>query len=1060
MAHATLRELEEHASGMGDPALESHLESCSTCSEQLERVRANGMLVERLRAGRAAPIARPDAALAAQPFEGYRVTRELHRGGQGIVYGAVQLATSRQVAIKVLAEGIFASPAKQRRFEREIELVSALRHPNIVTVYDSGTTADDRDFLVMEYVRGEPLHRFVERANLSRRELVRLCAKVAAAVGYAHQRGVIHRDLKPNNVLVDTDGEPRVLDFGLARGTLAATAERTRSNQFLGTLAFASPEQVGGDPEAVDVRTDVYSLGVLFYRLLAGRSPYGEASSMADLVAAIARADPPRPIGDADLDAVLRRAMEREREHRYQSAGELAADLEHVLVGRPVDARRDSTWYVFRKLLWRHRVVAGFSALTALAVVAGAVASLTGWRRAEAAAEHARIETAKTAELNGFLAGLFEAVDPWQARGANVSVRELLDDASTRLEADPPDEATVARELHALLGRSYFALGHYALAEPHLEAALARETETGSAPRLEGRLLLGENLLALGELDRAQELMDRAGRELAGVAGREDALGRVRRIEVKLAQARGDEAQADRLFGEAADLLSAAGSRIELARLHLERGQYLSDLGRLPAAAAELARSEALVDELGLRGSVLDSTLLRSQGRLFVRQGDPARAADAFRAALDIAVPLAGEDHPRTMNLFAQLAYAKLGAGQPLAADIADRVRAARTEAPVGPSEDLAMLWNDLGLVSERWDELDEAERCYERSLECYDALPGSFEASTPVLRSNLSWLLHLRGEDERAETVGRRALEVFARTPARWPTQLVRCASNQMWIRYQNGRPEQAAEAAALGMRVAEQELSPDSAGYAEALSDVGLVQLRSHQLDGAETDLRAAIEVLERTVDPLDMVLVFARHRLALVLKDRHQPEADAEAEDMFLRVADEYAGAPGDHLGDTVRVLNEAAYLQERRRRPQEALATYLHAAELCRDAGPGLADPRVVSLSNAARLHGEAGDRETEQTLLRDAVSTSRMYLPLGHPHRHAPLILLAMSLEATGRGTEALALREELHACLLEAFGPDNPETEKAANELFERYEKLGATERAEHLRALRAARER
>ncbi|MFG0317529.1 MAG: serine/threonine-protein kinase, partial [Planctomycetota bacterium JB042] len=333
------------------------------------------------------------AAPGTPEVPGYRILGEIHRGGQGVVYRALQERTRRVVALKVLHGGPLAGPRERARFEREVQLLARLDHPGIVTVHDTGEAAGGT-FLVMDHVAGLPLDRWAAERRPSLPERLDLFARICDAVHAAHLHGVIHRDLKPSNVRVTDDGAPRVLDFGLAKTALEVDADVTETGQFVGSLPFASPEQAAGSA-TVDLRTDVYSLGVVLHHLLTGRLPIEVGGPLEEALDRIARAEPtsPRryaPELDDDVCTITLRCLAKDRERRYQSAGELARDVRRRLAGAPIEAKRDSAWYVVRKLLARHRAEVAVAAGFVLVLAAGFLGSFVQWRRAEAEAARAR----------------------------------------------------------------------------------------------------------------------------------------------------------------------------------------------------------------------------------------------------------------------------------------------------------------------------------------------------------------------------------------------------------------------------------------------------------------------------------------------------------------------------------------------------------------------------------------------------------------------------------------------------------------------------------------------
>lgn len=306
----------------------------------------------------------------------------LHQGGQGTVYRALQDSTKRIVAVKILGGGSYAADTAKRRFQREVEIVAQLRHPNIVSIFDSGQTPDGLPYFVMEYIEGLLFDDHVREKKLPLDEALRLFVSVLDAVEYAHQAGVIHRDLKPSNILVDTEGNPKVVDFGLARPIFGGgDSVASATGQMLGTFAYMSPEQVRGKPDEIDARTDVYSLGMILYGMCTGKSPYPVDSQIVEVLRHITETPPTFPIKawnsatgitvesltqrdgtpmcpiDTDLETILLRTITKDRQRRYPSVAALAKDLQSYVGGQPITAKRDNSVYVLRKKVHRHRSV-------------------------------------------------------------------------------------------------------------------------------------------------------------------------------------------------------------------------------------------------------------------------------------------------------------------------------------------------------------------------------------------------------------------------------------------------------------------------------------------------------------------------------------------------------------------------------------------------------------------------------------------------------------------------------------------------------------------------------
>lgn len=465
----------------------------------------------------------------------YRVVRQIGQGGMSDVYLAASEdgGFRRQVAIKIV-HGEAQGEHLMRRLKSERQILASLEHPGIAKLLDGGTMDDGRPYLVLEYIEGTPIDRYCDTHGLGIEERLGLVLKVCAAVQYAHQNLVVHRDIKPSNILVTRDGEPKLLDFGIAKllnpGLFPHTVEQTLTDIRPMTPPYASPEQLMGQP--VNTVSDVYSLGVLLYKLLVGRLPFafsrlrpqelermlsGEEAVKPSLAVRVALEpedrDPPWGGGPqwsrrlrGDLDNIIAMALRREPRRRYASAEKLGDDLRLHLQGLPVLARKDTFGYRMGKFLRRQRIPVSLVGSITLLVVAFAVTAIFQGRQIAEERDRVALERDKARQVSDFMVGLFQVADPSEVRGNSVTVREVLDRGALKVGRELPDQPEIQATLMHTIGRVYGSLGLYDPAVDLLEEALDTRRSSGAADDREiaaSAQELARLRIARGEYDEA-----------------------------------------------------------------------------------------------------------------------------------------------------------------------------------------------------------------------------------------------------------------------------------------------------------------------------------------------------------------------------------------------------------------------------------------------------------------------------------------------------------------------------------------------------------------------------
>ena len=699
------------------------------------------------------------------------------------------------MAVKVL-HSLASSPQAVRRFAYEAEVLGRLDHPCIAKVFEAGFDdgAGGVPFIAMELVDGQDLLSHCDDHGLGRRQRLELFVRICEGVEHAHQNGVVHRDLKPANILVTANGQPKILDFGIARPVVddgEATPGGTVTGFVVGSIAWMSPEQARGDRARIDVRSDVYSLGTVFFRLLADGMPI-ETSELAawEAAQAICEKEPQRLARvdrdlRGDLDAIAAMALEKDPARRYPSAGALGRDVQRFLDHQPVEARGWSATYQFRKFARRHWFVVSAAALVFVSILVGLVTGIVLWRQAEDARgreELARIEVEREAETSTrvieFFEGMFRQEDPRFARGATITVKEVLDRHADGIADGLEGEPLIRARLMDVIGTVYhhlwlfeecaplfdqaFELRRAELGDEHPDVLVsmqkvvtqrAQEGHYGEAVELGRELLaarrrafgsedprtveslhdLGTALYSSGQLDEAEPILAEAHAarvRLFGEAGT-DTLRTLQYLgQIQLTESRYEESQAtfERLVELARSshgLLHARtiiGMRA-LAIVYAERG-FFADAERVCLEAIDAA--ERLVGE----DSLLTVEVTGAMIGILKGLGRQAEAVDLQLETLARVSSIYGDDHPATNKHRINLALGLLNAGRSAEAEEAALAGLKKLRAAEGDHRDAILMGlSCLGAVYSNTGRLRQAEETFLEILDRFGSSRGDLTA-------------------------------------------------------------------------------------------------------------------------------------------------------------------------------------------------------------------------------------------------------------------------------------------------------------------------------------------
>jgi serine/threonine-protein kinase len=701
----------------------------------------------------------------------YRILSEIGRGGMGTVYLAERddPLLPQRVALKLIRSGR-ESPETRKRFLAERQILSKLQHDGIARLLDGGNTLDGHPFFVMEYVEGQPVHKHCEERKLDIAERLKLFLSICDAVDYAHSNLVVHRDLKPGNILVTAKGTVKLLDFGIAKLLSETPLEGPDATQSIVrplTPEYAAPEQITGS--AITTSTDVYLLGGVLYELLSGQRPFRvQSRTWSELEKVVVNEEPPPPSSKnaalekrlrGDLDAICLKALEKLPESRYRTVRQLMEDVERHLKGEPVLAQRPTTLYRAAKFFRRHR----WGVLTTAAALA-----LTTTFSVTLALQSRRLsaERDKAQQVSELFVDLFTLSDPDENRGQIITAREILDRGVEKLNHNLNNQDEVKASLLEVLARVYHKLGLFDRAAPLLQQSLAlRRAADPSGPAVAGNLhLLGLLLHDQGKYEASAKTLKEAVELRSKLYGPRDQMVAQSNTYLALATLRkGDWKSAEPLFREALAVHKAkpgesgsgyAESLTGLAMVYYAKGEY---------AAAEPLFVESLARQRAIYGDehrqIADT--LNNLASVKSRMGKDADSEKLQREAIAI-LRKVRPDHPKLATALNNLGLMLATKGQEAEAEpLMLESLAIRRKALSGVHPDLAQGLSNLGWLLHNRQRLAEAEPLYREALDIRRKTLGPDHPAVADTLGNLGRLFHDKRQFPVAEPMLREALEI-----------------------------------------------------------------------------------------------------------------------------------------------------------------------------------------------------------------------------------------------------------------------------------------------------------
>jgi serine/threonine protein kinase/tetratricopeptide (TPR) repeat protein len=922
----------------------------------------------------------------------YKLLQRLGEGGCGVVYMAEQEEPlRRRVALKIIKIGMDTRQVIAR-FEAERQALALMDHPNIAKVLDAGATETGRPYFAMELVRGARITDYCDHNHLPTRSRMELFIQVCSAVQHAHQKGIIHRDLKPSNILVTLhDGVPvpKIIDFGIAKATQGRLTDKTlftAFEQFIGTPAYMSPEQAEMSGLDIDTRSDIYSLGVLLYELLTGKTPFDTKQLLESGLDAMRRTireqEPPKPstklstLADGeltltanrrqtempklvhavrgDLDWIVMKCLEKDRARRYPTANGLATDLQRHLQHEPVVACPPSKAYRLRKLIRRHQIacLAGAAVFLSLILGLGASAWLLLQERAakreqirlrqlsDVNERKAQAQAARSEQVARIWKETLSGVRPSKAMGQDTTMlREILNKTAERLGPGLSGEPEVEAELRGELADVYDALGEYVSAEAMQRAALALcrkhygNLHTNVAEALRG---LGVILDDGGKPTEAESALLESltlqtnlfGARHLALAGTLGELARALSSQGKLADAEAVARQA------LAMKQALGGSENSAFASALEKlADVLTERNKWAEAETELRRALMLRREFSNREPLEMSDTLFALGKALQFQRKWEEAGTAMSEALELRRKILGSNHPDVANALSSLGLVLLGEGKLPAAEAAEQEALAIYREVFGNDHPyVAAAVNNLAMVLDAGGKFGEAEAMYREALRLVNKFEGPEHQHAAIALHNLASILKEEGKLGEAEQTETDAVTLARKVFGEQDPYTARFL-NQLAVVLREEHKATAAEAICRqALAIRQKVFGSDHLDVADSLHTLAGILECNGDVTAAEGAERACLTIREHQM-PNAWLTSFARGRLGyyLLLQQKYR-----EAEPLLLAAAagfeERQAALPQDGKARRIEGLQHLARLYDETDRPEQAASWKQKVAQL--------------------------------------------------------------------------------------------------------------------------------